>query len=77
MHNMTRRSAVSCHEAPSSVDQIIIVEFLLLGHGFISFLETVTSDRNIIGRDKRLEFLGFRIYQLSFYLNSPFKQVGF
>ena len=75
MHNMTRRSAVSSHEAPSSRSHI--VEFLLLGHGFISFLETGTSDRNIIGRDKRLEFLGFRIYQLSFYLNSPFKQVGF
>ena len=49
MHNMTRRSAVSSHEAPSTRSHI--VEFLLLGHGFISFLETGTSDRNIIGRD--------------------------
>ena len=36
------------------------------------FLETGQSDRTNIGRDQLLKYLGFSLYPLSFYLNSPF-----
>ena len=57
-----------------SVDQITYIRVLVfLEHSFFKFLQTGTSDRNIIDRDQRLKFLDFWIYPLSVYFNSPFK----
>ena len=39
------------------------------------FLETDTSDRTNIGRDQLLQFLGFSLYPLSFYLSSHFNWI--
>ena len=36
------------------------------------FLGTGTSDRNLIGLDQLLKFLGFSIYPILFFLYSPF-----
>ena len=38
------------------------------------FLEKGTSDRTLIGFDQLLKSLGFRLYPLSFFFNSPFKK---
>jgi len=43
--------------------------------GLYQFLETGTQDITLIDLDQLLKCLGFSLYPLSFFLNSPFKDI--
>ena len=60
------------HKAPST--RLSIYEFLYnINTVLYHFFETGTSARTNIGRNQLLKCLGFSLYPLSIYLNSPFK----